>query len=638
MHVHYLGIIAIIVFYLLILLVGLWAARKSKGHGADSEEVMLAGRNIGLLVGVFTMTATWVGGAYINGTAEAIFASDLGLAWCQAPFGYAISLVIGGLFFANKMRSEGYVTMLDPFQRKYGERMGGLLYLPALMGEVFWSAAILAALGSTLAVIIDMDNNTAIILSACIAVAYTLFGGLYSVAYTDVVQLFCIFFGLWLAVPFAMTHPAMEGRSIITKPVKWLGHIEPKAAGSWIDSALLLIFGGIPWQVYFQRVLSAKSPGRAQIMSYAAAFGCIILAVPPLLIGAIAKTANWNETGLMFEKNMTIDESLHRKLILPMVMQYMCPSWVTFIGLGAVSAAVMSSADSSVLSASSMFARNIYKSIFRQKASEREIIWVMRFGIFGVGVMSTIMGIVITSIYELWFLCGDLVYVILFPQLVSVIYLKGTNTYGSLSGFVIGLLLRLLGGEKAFYLKAVIHYPDYDPVEDIQYFPFKTLTMLISLSVIVLVSYPSKYLFENHIFPKHWDVFQCIVNIPDEMIILKEPTEGENVEIMAINAKRNAPGAGNGQINPALKLNRDFLLADNYQRLQESRSPSPLPDPMERIPVSPAQPQTTPADKMEAQPLKKEQEPDQEEPRDTAGSDDKATDDDKNDRGTKKTK
>jgi len=56
-------------------------------------------------------------------------------------------LLTGGLFFANKMRSQGYVTMLDPFQRKYGERMGGLLYIPALMGEVFWSAAILAALG-----------------------------------------------------------------------------------------------------------------------------------------------------------------------------------------------------------------------------------------------------------------------------------------------------------------------------------------------------------------------------------------------------------------------------------------------------------------------------------------------------------
>lgn len=67
------------------------------------------------------------------------------------------------------------------------------------------------------------------------------------------------------------------------------------------------------------------------------------------------------------EKNRTIDRVNDAKLILPLVMQYLCPSYVTFLGLGAVSAAVMSSADSSVLSASSMFARNIYKLIFRQK-------------------------------------------------------------------------------------------------------------------------------------------------------------------------------------------------------------------------------------------------------------------------------
>ena len=45
------------------------------------------------------------------------------------------------------MREAGYVTMLDPFQQKFGERMGGLLFIPALCGEIFWSAAILAALG-----------------------------------------------------------------------------------------------------------------------------------------------------------------------------------------------------------------------------------------------------------------------------------------------------------------------------------------------------------------------------------------------------------------------------------------------------------------------------------------------------------
>ena len=54
---------------------------------------------------------------------------------------------LGGIFFAKKMRKAGYVTMLDPFQQKFGERMGGLLFIPALCGEIFWSAAILAALG-----------------------------------------------------------------------------------------------------------------------------------------------------------------------------------------------------------------------------------------------------------------------------------------------------------------------------------------------------------------------------------------------------------------------------------------------------------------------------------------------------------
>ena len=54
---------------------------------------------------------------------------------------------LGGKFFAKPMREGGYTTMLDPFQQKYGPRVGGLLFLPALFGEIFWSGAILSALG-----------------------------------------------------------------------------------------------------------------------------------------------------------------------------------------------------------------------------------------------------------------------------------------------------------------------------------------------------------------------------------------------------------------------------------------------------------------------------------------------------------
>lgn len=78
-------------------------------------------------------------------------------------------------------------------------------------------------------------------------IVYTLFGGLYSVAYTDVVQLGFIFVGLWLAVPFALKHEAV-GSIVATWP-EWRGHIDRAHLVEWIDSMLLLIFGGIPWQV-----------------------------------------------------------------------------------------------------------------------------------------------------------------------------------------------------------------------------------------------------------------------------------------------------------------------------------------------------------------------------------------------------
>ena len=137
--------------------------------------------------------------------------------------------------------------MLDPFQIKYGSHIGGLLFLTALFGETVWTASILSALGSTLSVILEMDNNLAVVSSAAVAVLYTFFGGLYSVAMTDVIQLFFILFGLVLCIPFAWTHPAVDSQSIVTQD--WLGSVPLSSSGVFIDNYLLLIFGGIPYQV-----------------------------------------------------------------------------------------------------------------------------------------------------------------------------------------------------------------------------------------------------------------------------------------------------------------------------------------------------------------------------------------------------
>ncbi|KAG9492511.1 high affinity choline transporter 1 [Eleutherodactylus coqui] len=515
---HLEGLVAIILFYLAILFVGIWAAwrtKNSRGDGDPREGIIVGGRDIGLLVGAFTTTATWVGGGYINGTAEAVYVSGYGLAWAQAPIGYSLSLIVGGLFFAKPMRSKGYVTMLDPFQQVYGKRMGGLLFIPALMGEMFWAAAILSALGATISVIVDIDINISVVVSALIAIFYTLVGGLYSVAYTDVVQLFCIFLGLWISVPFAMTHPAVTDitltavEGVYKDP--WLGSITKEDAWSWIDSFLLLILGGIPWQAYFQRVLSASSATYAQVLSILAAFGCLVMAIPSILIGAIGASTEWNQTAYGLPDPQTRNET---DMILPIVLQYLCPPYISFFGLGAVSAAVMSSADSSILSASSMFARNIYQLSFRQNASEREISLVMKITVFIFGAGATAMALLAKSVYGLWYLSSDLVYIVIFPQLLCVLFIKGTNTYGSIVGYVFGLFLRISGGEPYLHLQALFCYGDcYVDKNNIylQRFPFKMLSMLVSFFANISISYLVKYLFEKGILSPKFDFLNAVV-------------------------------------------------------------------------------------------------------------------------------
>ncbi|XP_063221023.1 high-affinity choline transporter 1-like [Bacillus rossius redtenbacheri] len=491
------GVIAILLFYGAVLAVGVWAGTKQKNHG--QEEVMLAGRSLGMFVGVLTLIATWVGGGFINGTAEAMFTN--GLSWCQMPFGYSLSLLFGVLLFVKKMRAANYITMLDPFQNMYGARTGSLLFFPALMADVFWVGAILNALGSSLMVILGLNITISVIVSAVFAGAYTMAGGLYSVSYTDVIQLFLIVIGLVLAVPFAYHDPSVSQSAMAAHD--WLGHVEPRGAGLWVDNFLLLVFGGIPWQAYVQRILSIRSTHIAQVMSFGAVIGCFCMAIPAAIAGIIGRGADWpNVPG--FERNVTDAEA---SIILPLVMRYLTPNWVACLGLGAISAAAMSSADACILSSSSMFSRNIYKVAVRTGASDLEVLWVMRCAIVAVTTLATVIALTVESIYYLSFLCSDLVYVILFPQLLLVVHWsQGVNSYGCLSSYAVGLVLRLLCGEPGLGIPVTIELPLYDADTKEQLFPFRTLCMLCTMVTHAAVSRLAREAFTRGWLPRSWDV------------------------------------------------------------------------------------------------------------------------------------
>ena len=108
----------------------------------------------------------------------------------------------------------------------------------------------------------------------------------------------------------------------------WIGHVPARQLGTYMDSALLLTLGGVPWQVYFQRVLSSRSVRNAQLLSYVAAFGCLLMAIPPMIIGAVARVTGelkWEIggccwTGMRMNLSLCVCASVERifmKLLTP---------------------------------------------------------------------------------------------------------------------------------------------------------------------------------------------------------------------------------------------------------------------------------------------------------------------------------
>lgn len=474
--------ISMMVFYALIFGLGAYAARLRRGE--DSDSFLLAGRRLPLLLAIFTMSATWVGGGYINGTAEYTYSS--GLVWVQAPWGYALSLILGGLLFARRMRQRRYRTLLDPLEERFGKRVAALFFLPALSGEVFWTAAILTALGTTFGAIAGLETHTAIVLSAVITIAYTALGGLWAVALTDFIQLMLLLLGLALTVPFAL-------QAVGGWPAAWAQYQNDfgaaasflpsrEALGSyywnWWDYALLLTFGGIPWQVYFQRVLASKDADTAVRLSVLAGFVCLLAAVPAVLIGIAGQTADWAAMGL--------EPPPDAASTLPWVVRYLTPGWAGVIGLGAVAAAVMSSADSSILSASSMSGWNVYRPLFSPKIDPETLRKLIQRVIWIVGIAATLIALNIQSVYELWFLCSDFVYCLLFPALVCALFDPKANAAGAVAGFVVAFVLRFGGGDETLGIPLLLPYP---MVEDgVSLFPFRTTAMVAGLLSSLLVS------------------------------------------------------------------------------------------------------------------------------------------------------
>lgn len=316
----------VLLLYGIIFLGGLAAFRKLRSIPGvtDGSNLILANRGIGIGLGISSLVATEVGGAFINGSAEAVYRN--GLLWCIAPLGYSLSMVINACFFVRKIRENprAHLTLIDCLQEAYGELTGALVYLPSCVGDICWTAAVLSALGGSLEVFLGVDKRVTIAISAVIATVYTLLGGMYAVVYTDAIQLVLIYAGLLLSLPFVVTceHVSVADTSLAT----WTGQIKGEQVPHYVDTWLLVLLGGIPWQPYYQRALSVKTTQQAVVMSMVASFLSMTCLIPPVILGISAKT--WS---LGADSNQTLVGDNQSDLVLPLIIYQCTPRVITYV-------------------------------------------------------------------------------------------------------------------------------------------------------------------------------------------------------------------------------------------------------------------------------------------------------------------
>jgi high affinity choline transporter 7 len=497
------GIAAVATLYAIFFAVG-WRAMKRIKLGTASE-LLVAGRAMPFWMATVTMAATWIDGGYLLGTAEGVFAS-IASGW-QGGVCFGLSLVLGGMFFARKMRRLRFVTLIDPLAARFGKRWAAVLSVPALLGEVFWSAELLVAIGATFGVMLAVDLVTAIVISAAVVTIYTLLGGMWSVGYTDSVQFALIPLGLLVVLPLAL-HAAggldacwsyyaeqKGAAALVVPPVEADSYWTAPRIVGWWDLSIMLVFGGIPWNCYFQRIQACQTPSKAQWHSVFAGVLTMVLTVPPLLIGLAAfGYPHWTA-----EARAQLDAS--PTMAMPLLLAQALPPLAAIAGLTAIVGAVTSSFSASILSAGSMISWNFIRGLVVPNVSTLGMRRAIRLSILLLGALAAVLALRVQSVQRLWFFTSDLVFVLLFPQLVYALFDPRANRTGSIAAFVVSLVLRLGGGEPILGVPAFIPYAEifdamlpgdsafwFDAAADSTLFPVRTVAAVAGLVLMPLVS------------------------------------------------------------------------------------------------------------------------------------------------------
>ncbi|TMG69683.1 MAG: sodium:solute symporter [Betaproteobacteria bacterium] len=334
-------LIASVVLYLLVTIaIGLWAAMRVK----NSKDYVVAGRSLPLYMNTATVFATWFGAESVLSVSVEFSKSGLG-GIIADPFGSSVCLVIVALCFARAFYRMDLLTIGDFYRNRYGHAMELGTSVIIATSYLGWTAAQLTALGLVFSTLTNgaISLPTGIIISGVVVLAYTIWGGMWSVAMTDLFQSVMIIVGLGVIAWFVGDMAGGPDRIIAAAVAEGKFEFWPKGgAREWLaftTAFLTLAIGSIPQQDIFQRVTSAKNERTAIAGSLlgGVVYFCFVF-VPIYIVCA----------GLLIDPSLgqllSAADARETQRILPAFILGHTPMWIQVLFFGALLSAILSTA------------------------------------------------------------------------------------------------------------------------------------------------------------------------------------------------------------------------------------------------------------------------------------------------------
>jgi SSS family solute:Na+ symporter len=432
-------LLTLVVIYLLITIgIGLYAAKRVK----NTADFAIAGRHLPLVMIVTTTFATWFGSETVLGIPAKFVNGGLNSV-VEDPFGAGTCLILVGLFFAGKLYRMTLLTISDYYRERFGKTVEIACSLIIMLSYLGWVSAQVTALGLVFNLLSAgaISIPVGMVIGVVSILAYTLFGGMWSVAITDFMQMIILVVGLAVIAVFAGNLAGGADKVVSLAMSKDLFKFWPEPSFKdmifFFAAAITMMLGSIPQQDVFQRVMSANSESAATKGPVIGGICYILFAFVPMFLVASALI-------IMPEQTAALLKDDPQKVLPTLVLEKM-PFIMQVLFFGALLSAIKSTASATLLAPSVTFVENIWRQ-FKPHMGDKQELRTMRITVLVFSTLVLIYAIVMqgTPIYEMVSGAYQVTLVGAFVPLVFGLYWKKATTQGAIFSIVLGMLTWLL--------------------------------------------------------------------------------------------------------------------------------------------------------------------------------------------------